>query len=104
MTQAAPVAFNGPLTAGNTFAPDVPDEGVLDAELEMLGVREDRRRTIAGIRRLNPTAAPDFLAQFETAALRDYLEHLRHRRHKRVQLTGWLKRRSDRLATLRRAA
>ncbi len=55
---------------------------------------DDRRRTIDAIRRFNPSAAPDFLASFKTGPLKDYLEHLRHARHKHVRLSGWLQERT----------
>ena len=54
----------------------------------------DRTATIAAIRRLNPTAAAGFLAEFRTEALKDYLEHLRHAKHKHVRLAGWLQRKT----------
>jgi len=67
-------------------------------------VLEDRRRTIEAIRRFNPTATPTFLASFKTGPLKEYLEHLRHARHKHVRLGGWLQERSQRLALRRRQA
>ncbi len=79
---------------GIRLRPESPSDMALD----------DRRRTIAEIRRLNPTAGLAFLAEFQTASLRDYLEHLKHRRHKHVRLAGWLQRRNSNLAAMRRAA
>lgn len=35
-----------------------------------------KRDTIDAIRRLNPTAAPEFLGEFSTEALSDYLDRL----------------------------
>jgi hypothetical protein len=57
---------------------------------------EDRRRTIDSIRRFNPSASTDFLASFKTGALKEYLEHLRHAKHKSVRLSGWLQQRTTR--------
>ena len=59
----------------------------------------DRLAVIAGIRELNRTAAPTFLAQFNTEALADYLEHLREARNKNVRLTGWLHKRTAKKRT-----
>lgn len=64
---------------------------------------DERRRTIEDIRRLNPTARVEFLADFQTPALKDYLEHLRHAKHKHVKLAGWLQRRTTKLAAARQA-
>ncbi len=36
-----------------------------------------KRQLIDDIRQLNPTAEPQFLAQFDEAELQQYLEHLR---------------------------
>ena len=58
----------------------------------------ERRRIIEEIRVLNPTAGHAFLANFESEALHDYLEHLRHIRLKHVRLPGWVQRRSAALA------
>ncbi len=67
-------------------------------------VLEDRRRTIDAIRELNPTATRSFLAEFKTGALKEYLEHLRHARHKHVRLAGWLQKRTAKNVARRRAA
>ncbi len=75
------------------------------AERLRQAILEDRRRTISEIRSFNPTADSRFLAEFRTSALKDYLEHLRHARHKNVRLAGWLqKRTAARLANRRVAA
>jgi hypothetical protein len=63
-----------------------------------LPTEDDRRTTIDSIRRLNRTATEAFLAEFRTEALKDYLEHLRHARHKHVRLAGWLQRKTMRKA------
>ena len=62
----------------------------------------ERRAIIAEIHDRNATAKASFLNGFSTQDLRDYLEHLRHARHKEVRLAGWVQRRLTRLATARR--
>jgi hypothetical protein len=73
--------------------PDIPEPQTALAE---------RTRIIQEIRTFNTTADSNFLAQFDTLHLRDYLEHLRHVRHKQIRLPGWVQRRSDALAEARR--
>jgi hypothetical protein len=51
-----------------------------------------KRQLIDDIRHLNATATPHFLAQFDEAALRQYLEHLRSAQEKRVRIAGWVRR------------
>ena len=63
----------------------------------------DRKAVIEDIRKLNPTAGVTFLAQFNTPALEDYLLHLTHAKHKHVKLAGWLERRTNKLASARKA-
>ena len=65
-------------------------------------IERDRQSAIADIRRMNPTATATFLNGFSLADLRDYLEHLRHAKHKNVRLPGWVQRRTMRLAEARR--
>lgn len=55
----------------------------------------DKRQLIDEIRRLNPTAQPQFLAQFGDAALVQYLEHLQDARNKVIRIGGWVKRREE---------
>lgn len=62
----------------------------------------ERRAVMAEIRDRNATAKVEFLSGFATEDLRDYLEHLRHAKHKEVRLAGWVQRRLTRLATTRR--
>ncbi|MEL7237547.1 MAG: hypothetical protein AAGK78_01690 [Planctomycetota bacterium] len=64
-------------------------------------VAGDRKAVIEDIRKLNPTAGVTFLAQFNTPALEDYLQHLVHAKHKHVKLAGWLERRTKKLQTAR---
>jgi len=51
----------------------------------------NKRQLIEGIREINDTAQPEFLAQFDDEALRQYLEHLRQAKEKRVKVMGWVK-------------
>jgi hypothetical protein len=50
-----------------------------------------KRQLIEDIRELNPTAQSTFLAQFDEAALQQYLEHLRAAQAKRVHISGWVR-------------
>ena len=54
-----------------------------------------KRQLIEGIRELNPTAHPPFLAQFDEGALKQYLEHLKAAQLKRVHINGWVRKKSD---------
>lgn len=51
----------------------------------------NKRQLIEGIREINDTAQPEFLAQFDDEALRQYLEHLQQAKDKRVKVMGWVK-------------
>ena len=51
-----------------------------------------KRQLIDDIRRYNTTAAPEFLAQFDEAALRQYLDHLEGAFRKRIQISAWVRR------------
>ncbi len=51
-----------------------------------------KRQLIDDIRRLNPTAMPQFLAQFDDSALKQYLEHLQAAEAKHVRIAGWVRR------------
>jgi hypothetical protein len=51
----------------------------------------NKRQLIEGIREINDTAQPEFLAQFDDEALRQYLEHLQQAKEKRVKVMGWVK-------------
>lgn len=62
----------------------------------------ERRAIISEIRDRNTTAHVNFLSGFSTEDLRDYLEHLRHAKHKQVRLAGWVQRRLMRLSAARR--
>ena len=48
-----------------------------------------KRQLIDDIRRYNTTAQPEFLAQFEDAALKQYLEHLEQARAKHLRHTAY---------------
>lgn len=51
----------------------------------------DKGQLIDDIRRLNQTAQPEFLAQFDEAALRQYLQHLNVAQEKRLKVEGWVR-------------
>lgn len=51
----------------------------------------NKRQLIENIRELNQTAQPEFLAQFDEAALRQYLDHLNTAMAKRLKVAGWVK-------------
>ena len=91
-TSSSPATSSTPSTAA-------PDRVTASEACEL----DDRARTIAEIRRINPTATLSFLRGFDTPALRDYLEHLRHAKHKHVRLPGWLQRRTAQLNAARAA-
>ena len=48
-----------------------------------------KRQLIDDIRRYNTTAQPQFLAQFDDEALRQYLEHLEQARKKHLRHAAW---------------
>lgn len=52
----------------------------------------NKRQLIDDIRKYNETAQPDFLAQFDEDALRQYLSHLEAARNKQVRTMGWVRR------------
>jgi hypothetical protein len=51
-----------------------------------------KRQLIDDIRQYNITATPTFLAQFDEAALKQYLEALRDSALKRIKIYSWVKR------------
>jgi hypothetical protein len=51
----------------------------------------NKRQLIDGIRQLNQTAQPEFLAQFDDEALQQYLRHLQSAQEKRLKVAGWVK-------------
>jgi hypothetical protein len=51
----------------------------------------NKRQLIDGIRQLNQTAQPEFLAQFDDEALAQYLRHLQTAQEKRLKVAGWVK-------------
>ena len=51
----------------------------------------NKRQLIDDIRKYNSTARPEFLGQFDEAALRQYLEHLESAKLKRVRFSGWVR-------------
>jgi len=48
-----------------------------------------KRQLIDDIRKINTTAEPHFLAQFDDEALKQYLEHLEGARQKHLRISGW---------------
>ena len=50
-----------------------------------------KRQLIDEIRTLNPTAQPEFLAQFDDAALKQYLDSLQAAQSKRLRIGGWVR-------------
>ena len=51
----------------------------------------DKRQLIEDIRRINATAQPQFLAQFDEAALQQYLRHLEGAKQRNLRIAGWVK-------------
>jgi hypothetical protein len=51
-----------------------------------------KRQLIDDIRRLNTTAQPQFLLQFDEEALSQYLEHLQSAQRKHTRIASWTKR------------
>jgi hypothetical protein len=51
----------------------------------------NKRQLIDGIRQYNTTAQPEFLAQFDDSALKQYLEHLEDARRKHLRSAAWVK-------------
>jgi hypothetical protein len=51
----------------------------------------DKRQLIEDIRKYNFTAREKFLAQFDEAALKQYLEHLEDAHRKRVRFAAWVR-------------
>jgi hypothetical protein len=51
-----------------------------------------KRQLIDDIRRYNVTVQPQFLAQFDEAALRQYLDHLESAQRKHIRIAGWVRR------------
>ena len=51
-----------------------------------------KRELIDDIRRYNLTAQPQFLAQFDETALKQYLEHLEEARQKHIRTAAFVRR------------
>ena len=51
-----------------------------------------KRQLIDDIRRFNISVQPQFLAQFDETALKQYLEHLQSAAMKHVRIGGWVRR------------
>ena len=54
-----------------------------------------KRQLIDDIRQFNVSVQPQFLAQFNDDALRQYLEHLQGAARKNVRIAGWVKKRAQ---------
>ena len=52
----------------------------------------NKRQLIDDIRRFNLTAQPEFLAQFDEQALKQYLDHLEEARRKHVRTAAFVRR------------
>jgi hypothetical protein len=50
-----------------------------------------KRQLIDDIRRFNISVPPQFLAQFDETALKQYLEHLESASRKHVRIAGWVR-------------
>ena len=50
-----------------------------------------KRQLIDDIRRFNISVPPQFLAQFDEMALKQYLEHLESASRKHVRIAGWVR-------------
>jgi hypothetical protein len=53
-----------------------------------------KRQLIDDIRQINTTAQPQFLMQFDDAALKQYLEHLQSAHQRNLRIGGWVRRRA----------
>lgn len=53
----------------------------------------EKRQLIDDIRKFNPTAAEQFLLQFDEQALAQYLDHLQAARERRIHISGWVRQR-----------
>ena len=57
----------------------------------------NKRQLIDDIRRFNINVQPRFLAQFDEAALKQYLQNLQAAQDKRVRVADWVRRPQFRL-------
>ncbi len=51
----------------------------------------NKRQLIDDIRRYNTTVHTEFLAQFDEAALKQYLEHLEGAQRKHLRINSWVR-------------
>jgi hypothetical protein len=51
-----------------------------------------KRQLIDDIRRFNTSVQPEFLAQFDDDALKQYLDHLEGAFRKRIHIASWVRR------------
>lgn len=52
----------------------------------------NKRQLIDDIRRFNTSVQPEFLAQFDDDALKQYLDHLEGAFRKRIHIASWVRR------------
>ncbi|MGH7214402.1 MAG: hypothetical protein ACREIT_06535 [Tepidisphaeraceae bacterium] len=52
----------------------------------------NKRQLIDDIRRYNTSVQPQFLAQFDEDALKQYLQHLEGAHRKHLRISGWVRR------------
>jgi len=50
-----------------------------------------KRQLIDDIRKYNVSVEPQFLSQFDDAALKQYLEHLESAKQKHLRIAGWVR-------------
>ena len=51
----------------------------------------NKRQLIDDIRKYNTSVQPQFLAQFDAPALKQYLEHLEAAQRKHLRIAGWVR-------------
>jgi hypothetical protein len=49
----------------------------------------DKGQLITEIRKINSTAQPEFLQQFDPSDLQQYLDHLQAAERKEIRIAGW---------------
>jgi hypothetical protein len=54
-----------------------------------------KRQLIDEIRQINTTVQPQFLAQFDDAALSQYLSHLKAAQERHIRIAGWVRQRRE---------
>ena len=85
---ALPIIYRQPPPARGRAAHDEPHPPDTKATM-------NKRQLIDDIRRFNNTARPEFLAQFDEEALRQYLQHLEEARQKHLRKGAFMARNSN---------